>query len=110
MQYVASTVAKLVQDCEATGKRRLFLIQTYVIGKERVLLEVCRLNSSGPIPQSRSQSFELMQSMLQGMCGCTNIDATASRKQGLGNLCGVIGALPQLGMLAGVYSSSGRRG
>ena len=49
MQYVASTVAKLVQDSEATGKRRLFLIQTYVIGKERVLLEVCRLNAPGSI-------------------------------------------------------------
>ena len=40
MQYVASTVARLVQDSQATGKRRLFLIQTYVIGKEHVLLEV----------------------------------------------------------------------
>ena len=42
VQYVASTVAKLVQDSAATGKRRLFLVQTYVIGKERVLLEVRR--------------------------------------------------------------------
>ena len=47
VQYVASTVAKLVQDSQTSGKRRLFLIQTYVIGKERVLLEVRSAPGSG---------------------------------------------------------------
>ena len=37
MEYIAATLTKLLQQ---TDKRRLFLISCYVIGKERVLLEV----------------------------------------------------------------------
>ena len=40
MDYVASRVAQLLQDTETGGRKRLFLISTYVIGKERILLEV----------------------------------------------------------------------
>ena len=38
MEYIASTIHKLQN--KGDGKRRLFLIQTYVIGKEHILIEV----------------------------------------------------------------------
>lgn len=38
VQYIASTIHKLQN--KGDGKRRLFLIQTYVIGKEHILIEV----------------------------------------------------------------------
>ena len=38
VEYVAATIHRL-QTC-TDGKRRLFLIQTYVIGKEHILIEV----------------------------------------------------------------------
>ena len=37
MEYIAATLTALLQQTE---KRRLFMISTYVIGKERILLEV----------------------------------------------------------------------
>ena len=38
VEYVASIIEKA--DSLKDGKRRIFLIQTYVIGKERILIEV----------------------------------------------------------------------
>lgn len=38
VEYIAATLSGLLK--QEDGKRRLFLISTYVIGKERVLLEV----------------------------------------------------------------------
>lgn len=38
VEYIASTIHKLQN--KGDGKRRLFLIQTYVIGKEHILIEV----------------------------------------------------------------------
>ena len=37
---MASTVQRLMQESQESGKKRLFLVSTYVIGKERILLEV----------------------------------------------------------------------
>ena len=50
MDYVASTVQRLLADTAETGRQRLFLISTYVIGKERILLEV------SPDPQTLDAS------------------------------------------------------
>ena len=36
IEYVASTIHRLMQD----GKERIYIISTYGIGKERILLEV----------------------------------------------------------------------
>lgn len=44
MEYVASTMQRLLE--EEIQHRRLFLIQTYGIGKERVFLEVGCLSFS----------------------------------------------------------------
>ena len=41
IEYVADFIEKA--DKMNDGKRRLFLIQTYVIGKERILIEVTHL-------------------------------------------------------------------
>lgn len=40
VEYIASFIER--EDKLQDGKRRLFLIQTYVIGKERILIEVRR--------------------------------------------------------------------
>ncbi|KAK9829240.1 hypothetical protein WJX72_004715 [[Myrmecia] bisecta] len=42
IEYVASTIERLMKESAAGGPSRAFLIATYVIGKERILVEVAR--------------------------------------------------------------------
>lgn len=51
VEYIAATISRL-QNCN-DGKRRLFLIQTYVIGKEHILIEVINIAITcfGQLPQ-----------------------------------------------------------
>lgn len=44
VEYVASTIYDLMTSGD--GKRRLFLIQTYLIGKEKILMEVTTLKDN----------------------------------------------------------------
>lgn len=43
VDYIATTIHDLLN--KGDGKRRLFLIQTYVIGKEHILIEVGHTNT-----------------------------------------------------------------
>ena len=40
MQYVASTVDRLLNEQRQQGLKRVYVISTYVIGKERLLVAV----------------------------------------------------------------------
>ena len=72
VEYVASTMQRLYG--EQAGRKRLFLIQTYNIGKERVFLEVHSLEPSHPVYERRclqqtgtnheTSSFENVSGML----------------------------------------------
>lgn len=42
MQYVASTVDRLLNEQREQGLKRVYVISTYVIGKERLLVAVHR--------------------------------------------------------------------
>ena len=42
MQYVASTVDRLLIEQKQQGLKRVYVISTYVIGKERLLVAVHR--------------------------------------------------------------------
>ena len=42
MQYVADTVGKLIEEQKQQNIKRIYVISTYVIGKERLLLAVHR--------------------------------------------------------------------
>ena len=42
MQYVASTVGRLLDEQQQQGLKRVYVISTYVIGKERLLVAVHR--------------------------------------------------------------------
>ena len=42
VQYVASTVDRLLTEQRQQGLKRVYLISTYVIGKERLLVAVYR--------------------------------------------------------------------
>ncbi|KAM0875978.1 hypothetical protein ACQ4PT_036453 [Festuca glaucescens] len=42
VEYVANTIKKVKEESGAAGERVLCLIATYVVGKERILLEVAR--------------------------------------------------------------------
>ena len=40
VQYVANTVSKLLKEQQEQGLKRIYVISTYVIGKERLLVAV----------------------------------------------------------------------
>lgn len=42
VQYVASTVSRLLNEQKQQGLKRMYVISTYVIGKERLLVAVHR--------------------------------------------------------------------
>ncbi|KQK09224.1 hypothetical protein BRADI_2g46780v3 [Brachypodium distachyon] len=42
VEYVVNTIKQVKEESEAAGERVLFLIATYVVGKEKILLEVAR--------------------------------------------------------------------
>ncbi len=42
IEYVASTVAKLLAESRTGGPSRVFVVSTYVIGKERILIAIHR--------------------------------------------------------------------
>ena len=42
MEYVADTVSKLIEEQKQQNIKRIYVISTYVIGKERLLLAVHR--------------------------------------------------------------------
>lgn len=42
MQYVASTVGRLLDEQKQQGLKRIYVISTYVIGKERLLVAIHR--------------------------------------------------------------------
>lgn len=63
VEYIASTVHKLQN--KGDGKRRLFLIQTYVIGKEHILIEVKTF-----ILSWRSIPFNVAKAHQEKLCLC----------------------------------------
>ena len=43
MQYVATTVDRLLKEQQQQGLKRIYVITTYVIGKERLLVAIHKL-------------------------------------------------------------------
>ena len=43
VQYVATTVDRLLKEQQAQGLKRVYVISTYVIGKERLLVAIHKL-------------------------------------------------------------------
>ncbi|EOA33487.1 hypothetical protein CARUB_v10019664mg [Capsella rubella] len=61
--YVVSVVDKISEECVETKKKVLFLVATYVIGKEKILIEVARRCKRKIVVNARKMS-------ILGILGC----------------------------------------
>ncbi|XXG83806.1 hypothetical protein AAC387_Pa10g1480 [Persea americana] len=86
MRYIVETVER-IRDEEGLGNSVLFLVATYVVGKERILVEIARRCNCLVYVDGRK--MEILRALGLGDCGVFTEDASASNVHVIGwNLLG----------------------
>lgn len=87
MRYIVETVERIRDEKEGLGKSVLFLVATYVVGKERILVEIAR--QCNCLVYVDGRKMEILRALGFGDCGVFTEDASASNVHVIGwNLLG----------------------